>query len=673
MNRGIIILVGWFCSASLLSQSLDDAYVWASEIVESLSEEGDDQDYSYLIEDIVQIYNNPININQATRQELERIIFLNGLQIENLLFHRYVNGPFGSIYELQAIEGFNQRLLEWLEPLVVFEVEETRARAFRPRGDVFLRTRFTVETPEGYKPKGENPPAFKGNKYLLYSRYEMALTRTMEVGFVAESDPGEPMFKSNVTALDYMSGYVSWKPNKFLKQMIIGQYRISGGQGLVLQSGMNARKSSLTTSIRNRNNTYRPSLSVNETAGLSGLLLAFGGNNYSVTPFISIRKRDGNLLVTEDGTIITSLRTDGYHRTQTELNARKNTQEDVFGVQVKYFFKRFTLEAGHMQYRLEYPLEPTLQPYNRYYFRGRQTHNTWLALEGSVGRSYIFSEMAFNNTLHPALWAGMLFSPGANVSMVASYRRIPVDFNAPLGAAFTESSRGAGESGFYSGMQLDLPARITLSAYVDYFRFNWLQYQLKSPSNGYDVLAMLVHKPNRLWENTLRYRYREKWVNLTSDGPAFPVGLRIQNQLRFQTRFAPSKEWSFTTRCDVHKVSIPGKSIPTGLYLGQEMRYNHPGNKWNFVTRYGVIDAEDYETRVYVYEPDVLYSFTTPAYYGQGSRWIVMSKFTLVKNLDFWARYGWWHYTNRETISSGNTLINSNVLREFRFQLRKKF
>lgn len=672
----IIIIVILFVIGQIYvrAQSMDDVYGWAAEIVEALSEESDDQDFSYLVEDLVKIYQNPIDINRATRQDLEQIIFLNGIQIENLLFHRYTNGPFGSIYELQVVEGLDRRIIEWLEPLIFFGEIEGKPRAFRVRGDMFLRTRFTIETPVGYKSKNDSPPAFLGNKYLYYSRFEVNLAPGLEAGFVTEKDPGESVFSKEISTMDYFSGYVSWKPERFIKQVIVGQYRISGGQGLVLQSGMNTRKSSLTTSIRNRNNAYRPSLSVNEYSGLSGLLLSFGSQNYTVTPFFSVRKRDGNLAVDEDGnTFISSFRTDGYHRTLTELNARKNTQENVYGVQVKYFFKKLTLEAGHLEYSIERPLLPSVQPYNRYYFRGKQNGNSWLALEGSIGKAYMFSELAFNNRPEPALWSGLLFSPGGNMSMVMSYRRVPVDFNAPLGAAFSESSRGAGESGFYTGMQIELPENLTLSGYVDYFRFNWLQYQLKSPANGYDVLTNLIHRPGRRWENALRYRHRQKMVNLSTGGSEYPVGVRTQNQIRFQTRFTPVRDWSFTTRLDYHQVAIPGKTIPDGFYLGQEIRYNHPGSRWNIVTRYGIIDAEDYETRIYVYEPDVLYSFTTPAYYGQGSRWIMMGKWTVVRNLDFWARFAWWHYSNRETISSGNTLINSNVVRELRFQLRKKF
>ncbi len=675
MRKAAVILIILVTGLTKIQgQTLEDMYNWASEIVESMAGESEDQDYSYLIEDLVKIYQNPIDINKASRQDIEPIIFLNGIQIENLLYHRHNNGPFFSILDLQVIEGFNRQILEWLEPLIYFSAPQPRKKSFRPRGDLFVRTRFTVETPAGYTPSGDKPRAFLGDKYLLYSRFETSLAPGLEAGLITEKDQGEDIFNSQVSTMDFISGYISWKPDKFLRQIIIGQYRISGGQGLALQTGMGTMKSSLTTTIRNRTNGFRPSLSANEYSGLSGVLMSFGNHNFSISPFFSSRYRDGHLSTDENGnTFITSLKTDGYHRTASELAARKTTREDVYGVQMKYFFNKLTVEAGHLEYNLEFPLVPSVKPYSQYYFSGNHNRNSWLAVEGGIGNAYLFSEMAFNNSFDPAIWSGVLFSPGGNVAMAMSYRRIPVEYIAPLGVPFSESSSGSGESGFYAGMQIDLPAKLILNAYIDYFKFNWLRYRLDAPSDGYDFLTNLTYKPGRRWENSLRYRHREKMVNVARSGADFPVGVRTQNQVRFQTRFNPDKVWSFTTRIDYHKVTIPGENIPSGFFLGQEIKYSHPGDKWNLITRYGIIDVEDYETRIYVYEPDVLYSFTTPAYYGVGSRWILMGKWTIIKNLDLWARYSWWHYSNREEISSGNTLIDSNEVREVRLQIRKKF
>jgi len=433
-------------------------------------------------------------------------------------------------------------------------------------------------------------------------------------------------------------------------------------------------KSGNVTSIRNRNKGFRTALSTNEYSGLSGLLLSLGNKNFSVTPFISIQKRDGRKRRDADGNIyITGLRTDGYHRTANEIETRHNTREEIYGLQARYFAKRFTIEAGHVEYRLQYPLLPDLNYYNNYYFRGRQNGNSWIAFDGTVKNVLLFSEIAFNESLNPAIWAGFLASPANRFNWVVSYRNIPLDFHAPLGAPFAESPNGSGESGIYSGIDIELPYNFSWSAYVDYFKFQWLRYLIKAPTDGYDASMYLTYKPKRGWETMLRFRYKEKGVNLPTAELGYPVGMREQTLLRLQTRFSPESAWSFTTRIDWSRVKIQGKDIPNGFYLGQDIQYQHPDNYFSIILRYGLVDAEDYESRVYVYEPDVLYSFSVPMYYGQGHRIISMIKITPISKLDIWIRYGAWHYTDRTTISSGNNQIDSNVLNELRFQVRVRF
>jgi hypothetical protein len=287
---------------------------------------------------------------------------------------------------------------------------------------------------------------------------------------------------------------------------------------------------------------------------------------------------------------------------------------------------------------------------------------------------HLFTEVAINQSLEPAIWAGLLMPLKGIVDLSAGYRRIPMDYRAPLGAPLTEASVPAGESGFYTGLQMDLPASLSLSAYLDYYRHNWLRYQTSAPANGYDFLVVVSHQTSKEWENTLRYRHRNKAVDLTGDSQAAPVGAQKQNQWRLQSRYAAAANWTFTLRADMQMVERPDKqNLPKGFYLGQDIRYTSNNKKWNITTRYALFDTEEYDTRVYAYEPDVLYSFSTPAYYGRGSRWLIIGKWTILPKLDLWARYAQWNYSNRENIGSGYTLIEGNRSREVKFQLRKRF
>lgn len=124
MLRSLSVILMLGLALSLPAQDVQDIYGLAAEILENTAEMLDEEgDYSALIDQIADLIRNPININSATREDLNRIFFLSDMQIEALLFQRYQNKAFYSIYELQAVEGLDRRTLEYMEPLISFGIE----------------------------------------------------------------------------------------------------------------------------------------------------------------------------------------------------------------------------------------------------------------------------------------------------------------------------------------------------------------------------------------------------------------------------------------------------------------------------------------------------------------------------------------------------------------------
>ncbi len=661
---------------SIKAQVEEDVRLWASEIIENMASESEnDEDFSYILDELVRLSYSPILINEANREELEAIPFLNDRQIEELLFTRYQLGSYNSIYDLQMVKGFDRQTIEWLSPLITFEkAEVVRKWKHRPKGDMLIRGQQILETQAGYKMRDDGSIPYAGNPTKIFGRLQFTPLRNVDIGIVTEKDPGEAIFTNDTKGMDYIDGYISWSPNKFIKQIIVGQYRMRAGQGLVLQTSMPARKSSMSTSIRNRNPSYRPSLSIVESGGLKGGMIAMGNRNFTFTPFVSYQKRDATLAEDEDGnTIVTSLKTDGFHRTETEIRNRKTTEELIYGAQIKYYLGRFILDVGHLEYQLEYPLIPKWQPYNNFFFNGNHSRNSWLALDGTFKNINMFGELATDYNSRPAVWAGMLYGIEGHTDLSVSYRNIPKDYVAPLGAPFTESGTFAGEKGLYIGMINSLPGGITLSSYIDYFKYEWLKFQTKAPSDGFDFLTELKHSPSYGWENVIRYRHKEKSVNLTSlNRNNSPITLQTKDQLRFQTRYS-ANGWRFTTRVDFSFVKEEGRDAPTGILLSQDVRYKTNDGKWTFTARYAKMDTRDFETRIYAYEPDVLYGFSIPAYYGQGTRWVAMAHYKINKSMQLWLRYALWHYTDRDEIGSSHSLIDGNKSNEVKIQMRWKF
>ena len=683
MKRPAALLLFLLFATSLHTQNLSSEpqpdqellNEWAEALAAEM-EEGAEDAQQILMEQLLHLYQNPININTATREELQKIFFLSDLQIEALLFQRFQNKAFYSIYEMQTIEGMDAASLKMLAPLLRFDWEaQTSRKTFQPQADLFIRGQSQLQTQNGYRARPDGSIPFQGSPLKAYTRLEIKALKQVSLGLVAEKDQGEPLFTAQQPGPDYLSGYLQFQTDHILRKIIVGSYKLSSGQGLALQTGHATLKSSATTSIRNRQASYAPSLSVNEGSGCSGVLVDLGGEAWQLLPFVSRVQRDGRLdTLEQDGVVLRSLKSDGYHRTETERAQRKNTEEWVVGLTGKYLLPRMTLEAGLLHYQLEHPLQALPTTYNQHYWQGRSTHNFWLAGSGSVANMHWFAETAFNESAHPALWAGLQSLLKQTAELALGFRHFPLDYYAPLGGALSEASVPAGETGFYVGLELPLPAAFTASGYLDAYSHRAARYGVSGPAKGFDLLLTLHHQTSSDWENTLRFRHRTKGVDRESEEPETVLGEQNQNQLRWQSRFTPGKNWMLTLRGDWQTVQKSGgeRSSP-GFFLSQDLRYTSNSKKWNVTLRYAVFDAEEYATRIFAYEPDVLYSMSTPAHYGKGNRLVVLGKWTPLKGLDLWLRFSRWHYPGRESIGSGYAEIRGDKNREIKLQLRKRF
>jgi hypothetical protein len=88
--------------------------------------------------------------------------------------------------------------------------------------------------------------------------------------------------------------------------------------------------------------------------------------------------------------------------------------------------------------------------------------------------------------------------------------------------------------------------------------------------------------------------------------------------------------------------------------------------------RYAVFDADDYDTRQYLFEQDVLYAVSIPVLYGQGTRAYIIAQLTFSKHFTLWLRYADTRYRHQTTVGSGLEEIKGNTRSEVKLQVRYK-
>lgn len=98
-----------------------------------------------------------------------------------------------------------------------------------------------------------------------------------------------------------------------------------------------------------------------------------------------------------------------------------------------------------------------------------------------------------------------------------------------------------------------------------------------------------------------------------------------------------------------------------------------PGSLWAVSVQGTYFHTDDYDSRIYASEKGLVYTFYTPSFYGSGFRYSAHIRCDLNKTFMFLVKFGQTVYRDRETIGSGNDLIEGNTKTDLQMQFRVKF
>lgn len=519
--------------------------------LEEIAEQTEEQmDYTDLLEDIYYFLENPLNLNFASFTQMKKLIFLSELQIHKIIEYRNVYGPFVTLYELMAIDGFDQELISFLEPLVSVDPEKPRI-SFKMknivkygRNDLFLRYSRVLEKQAGYanvsdSMKYANPGSyFLGNPDKYYLRYGFNYFNKIRLGITAEKDPGEEFFKgSQPNGFDFYSGFVSVSEMRALEQLIIGDYQLEFGQGLTLWSGLSFGKSPDAIGVIKNQRRVRPNTSVNENRYMRGTAVTFSLHNFKISGFFSSKKIDGNIAtkdsISQEEQFVTSLQETGYHRTPNEIDKKNTVHETLYGANVRYRKGKFQIGATSFKTLFDKPLQLPDQLYRKYNFQGKGNFNYGVDLNFIVKRFNIFAEASGSENGGKAYLAGFQASLHPSVTLSAYYRNFGIKYQNLYSNAIAENTNNQNEKGMFAGLLVYLHRNWTFRGYSDLFSSPWLRYRIDSPSRGAEYLAQIDYHPYKRMEMYLRYRYKQKQLNETENLIMAKTGETHKESIRF--------------------------------------------------------------------------------------------------------------------------------------------
>ncbi|NJK86496.1 MAG: hypothetical protein HC906_11530 [Bacteroidales bacterium] len=271
-------------------------------------------------------------------------------------------------------------------------------------------------------------------------KYSSIISDKIDVGLQAENDAGEDFFINKSKGFDFYSGYVMLKNAGIVKQLILGDYTLQFGQGLMLWSGPSFGKANFTSASKMPVGIKKYGSS-GEIDFFRGGAVTFQIKKMEFTTFLSYKNIDARLLdtISEGTRSFSSFLSTGFHRTPTEKLNEKSVKEMVMGSNVSVKWDNFHYGITLARHSFDAYYSPPDQPYNAYTFRGKNITGAGTDFRWRLKKALFFGELATGNK-HLAGLAGVDFYPHSLISVSFIYRNLSPGYFARINNPFTEYS-----------------------------------------------------------------------------------------------------------------------------------------------------------------------------------------------------------------------------------------
>lgn len=628
--------------------------------MEDAAEETWEQAYDVLEE----LAAHKLDLNRCSREDLQRLPFLSEQQIMDIVEYRDRARRIESMMELRLIPSLERLDADLLTQFVEIRPESARDTLPSIRNILKHGRHELVATLKApfYNRKGDDN-GYLGYKYKHWLRYTFAMGPQLRVGLVASQDAGEPFFAHrNGTGYDFYSFYAMLRHVGRLKALALGRYRLRFGMGLTMNNSWGMGKLGTLAMLGRSGSNILPHGSRSEANYLQGAATTVElREGVDLTAFVSWRKMDATLNEA-DGSVATLLKT-GYHRTESEMARRRNTSQTVAGGRLGYFNNGWHVGATAVYTAFDRELRPNkVQAYRAWYPTGRRFWNVGADYGYTSGRLTLAGETAMGSGGHVATINSLSYRLSTSLSVMALQRYYPYQYVAIHGESFAEGGAVNNESGVYIGAHWTPVRGMAVTWYTDYAYFAWPKYQASGASQGWDHLAQVTYGRGA-WDFLARYRFR---MRQRDNADKNALAYRYEHRGRLAAAYS-SGPWTARTQADLSHCRLAGRSL--GYMVSQHAGYAH--RRLQLHATLGYFHTDDYDSRIYVYERGMLYSFSFPMFYGQGIRYAVNLRADLGKAVVM-VKVGTTNYFDRHTVGSGLQEVMHSSTTDLELQLRLK-
>jgi len=693
MKASLSLVILLLLINSLIAQQIPkEERLNLEDLIEEIARNSDlDIDYTLLYEDLLLLEEDPININSATMEDLQRLRFLTEFQARNLISYIRQHGPILSLFELQLIEGLDEKTIRMLLPFILLEEaqppkqEPLFGSIKKGKHQLILRADQILEEKKGYASISDSAYEANPNSRYLGSplkgvlRYRYHYKDRIYWGVTAEKDAGEEFFSgSNKQGFDFYSGHLLVNDIGKIKTLAFGDYHLRFGQGLTLWSGISYGKTPYVLSIKKRQYGITKYSSTEENRFLRGVGTTISLKDLEISAFYSRKKIDANIhyldTLHDDIENVTSFQVTGYHSIPSEIEDEDAIDESIAGGNISYGRDKFHVGLTLVNYHFDATLMPDERPYNQFDFRGKNNTNIGFDYQVGWNRINLFGEVSHSLGHGIAYLNGVLLNPHSLISLSLLYRDYQKDYYPFYSQAISENSTNKNERGLYLGTEIRPLKHLKVSAYFDAFWFPWLKYNVDAPSQGTDYMVRFDYNPTETLELFISLKEESKPRNKSGELPSLNevVDTRL-TKFRFQLGYWVSSNLQLRSRIELTRFRLDDDPLEKGYLVFQDILFRPEELPVSISFRYAMFDTDSWDTRIYAYEHDLLYAFSIPALHQNGMRAYLLVKYSPLKYMDLWIRLAQTYYAHVQSIGTGLNEIEGKTKTEVKVQMQVKF
>lgn len=707
---------------------------------DALAEDGDGVTRYDWLEELEELHLQRLDLNAVGRDDLLRLHFLGEDVADSIIARRVALRGFRDIGDLMTVSNLNFMDRAWLSLFVAFGpyradgdsvaghrddvpplpgtagnrwVGGTHTVAARADVPLYRRAGFREFTADDYPSK-----MFLGANFAHRLRYRYNWRQQVKYGVTLDQDVGERMMAYGARLWDFGSAYAYYRADARRSrggsryyapyEVMLGDYRLGLGEGLVMGEGGWSNFSSLLSGPRTRRLRLRPHSGSDEARFLRGAaaVVRWGADGeWSAMVFASWREEDGSVKGANAANgydpgasdTITAWKTDGLHRTLQETRKRRVANRSLAGVRVGYAVPDFSIALNVAGTKWSRTYWPQAQLYNDFRLRGDKAAAVsldWMvrrgrwSVTGEVAadpvrnvwpqKSEEFREEPYRKRCAWAAVATLKWASPRGVALTLSGRSLARDFVTPYGRTLQAGTGMHNERGVAFALKASPMRSFLLTGYADWAHHGEPTYTARRPSHRVSAMVQGVMRWNCGMEGSVSYKIKTQQANVAGVDAAWRLmewraTQRLQAQatvVRESWRLTLGAEGTFyRTQSGVGQGHTPFSRggllyVRGGATLWQRLRLT--AFAAGFVT-------DDYSARCYVYSPQLQGSMGVAACAGQGMSCALVADCRVWRGLSAAARWGMLKYFDRDAISSGVNAIDGSVKSDVTVVVQWKF